>query len=270
MRVRCDRCGNKALIAASQCPHCSHLLDLRDGFGELLPMEHCTTCDTYYPARQGACRWCGTKPESFRLGPYAWKSAAVVACIGLGWGAWSASRGSNDGKVADLATKQGSTSTLTTVVDSGVAARRRAQFTIDTSSAADSLSVATIDSTPTVLVDTVSVQSRPEATPAPVPVPGPAVVESAPPPVRRARSAAARTGRGPLSSRVTVFRPARASSWVRATARNWVIVRATASPRSRIIASIGPDTRVQLGESRGEWVRIRMKGINGWVERSRF
>jgi SH3-like domain-containing protein len=57
---------------------------------------------------------------------------------------------------------------------------------------------------------------------------------------------------------------------MRATARNWVTVRAAASRSSRVIASIGPDTRVQLGEARGEWMRIRMKGINGWVERSRF
>jgi SH3-like domain-containing protein len=57
---------------------------------------------------------------------------------------------------------------------------------------------------------------------------------------------------------------------MRATVRNWVIVRAAASRSSRVVASIGPDTRVQLGEARGDWMRIRMKGITGWVERSRF
>jgi len=31
--VRCDACGAKAMTAAAKCPKCSHLLDLRDGFG---------------------------------------------------------------------------------------------------------------------------------------------------------------------------------------------------------------------------------------------
>jgi SH3-like domain-containing protein len=43
-------------------------------------------------------------------------------------------------------------------------------------------------------------------------------------------------------------------------------VRADASRGSRIIASIGPDSRVQLGESRGGWRRIKARGIAGWVE----
>jgi len=40
-----------------------------------------------------------------------------------------------------------------------------------------------------------------------------------------------------------------------------VIVRADPNRRSRIIASIGPNTRVQLGESRGEWRRVKAKGL---------
>ncbi len=263
MRVRCDRCGNKALIAASQCPHCGHLLDIRDGSGQLVPMVHCQTCDTHYPASQGSCRWCGTKPESFRIAPYAWKGAGVLACIGLGWGAWAASRGTNGSDLAESTAKE---STLTTVVDSGIAARRRVQVAV-ADAALDSLlaAVATIDSAPTAESgDTVGVQPPPEAISAPTPAP--AAIDSAPPPVPRAPRLAARV---PSSSKVTIIRPSsRAARW--ATARNWVMVRASASPRSRVIASIGPDTRVQLGEARGDWVRIRMKGLNGWVERSRF
>jgi SH3-like domain-containing protein len=36
------------------------------------------------------------------------------------------------------------------------------------------------------------------------------------------------------------------------------------------VAVIGPDTRVQIGESREGWVRVRATGISGWVERRQF
>jgi len=52
--------------------------------------------------------------------------------------------------------------------------------------------------------------------------------------------------------------------------RGWVRVRAAASQSSRTVALIGPDTRVQLGESRAGWIRVRATGISGWAERSRF
>jgi uncharacterized protein YgiM (DUF1202 family) len=59
--------------------------------------------------------------------------------------------------------------------------------------------------------------------------------------------------------------------WVRSHARHWVVVRAGPSRDSRIVASIGPNSRVELGESRGSWRRIRTKGLTGWVEpRSSF
>jgi len=58
--------------------------------------------------------------------------------------------------------------------------------------------------------------------------------------------------------------------WVNSIVRSWVVVRAEASSGGRIIASVGPHTRVQLGESRGGWRRIRAKGLAGWVEHERF
>ena len=272
MRVRCDRCGNKALIAASQCPHCGHLFGIRDGFGELLPMEHCTTCDTHYPARDGACRWCGTKPEVFRIAPYAWKGAGVLACIGLGWGAWAASRGTNETAIAESVNES-----LTTVVDSGIAARRRARVVAVADTALDSLlaAVATIDSSPPADSATDSVSTQPSLgaqqlastvpeSVAAAPVPAPVAIDST---IHRTPTVAARVRSTP---KVTTVRPSRTARWMRATVRNWVIVRAAASQSARVVASIGPDTRVQLGEARGDWMRIRMKGITGWVERSRF
>ena len=250
--VRCDQCGMRAMLAASQCPHCSHLFELRDGFGEFLPLAHCTSCDSYYPLRQGSCRWCGTKPEGFRIAPYAWKGVGVLACVGLGWGAWLANRTSNDGAVVVSLPVEKPTVTLTTQVDSGVdfVAPILGEFSDTLSAYAPTTAVAT-DS---AFVDSTSVGQAP----------APYAVDTVPtrvPPAATVRPAAATK---------PAARPARSVRWVRATARRWVTVRASATNKSRIVASIGPDTRVQLGESRGDWRRIRTKGISGWVEGSRF
>jgi SH3-like domain-containing protein len=45
-----------------------------------------------------------------------------------------------------------------------------------------------------------------------------------------------------------------------------VIIRRDASKNSKIVASIGPNSRVELGESRGTWRRLKTKGVTGWVE----
>jgi SH3-like domain-containing protein len=56
------------------------------------------------------------------------------------------------------------------------------------------------------------------------------------------------------------------SRWVRSVSRDWVVIRRNASKSSKIVASIGPNSRVELGESRGNWRRLRAKGVDGWVE----
>src|SRR5688572_13245277 len=86
--IRCDVCGTKALMAASTCPKCSHPLAVRDGFGDLLPLAHCPTCDSDYPLSAGVCKWCGTPPEKTPLGPYVWKGIGVAAFLSLGIGAF--------------------------------------------------------------------------------------------------------------------------------------------------------------------------------------
>ena len=86
--VRCKACGTKALMAASQCPKCGELFEVRDGFGELLPLAYCSTCESYYPESLGACRWCGTKPDRAPIAPHVWKGVGVAACVvllGVGW-----------------------------------------------------------------------------------------------------------------------------------------------------------------------------------------
>jgi SH3-like domain-containing protein len=44
------------------------------------------------------------------------------------------------------------------------------------------------------------------------------------------------------------------------------VIRAGPSKQARLVASIGPNSRVQLGESSGTWRRIRARGVSGWVE----
>ncbi len=275
--VRCDQCGSRAMLAASQCPHCSHLFELRDASGGFLPLAHCATCDSYYPLRQGECRWCGTKPEGFRIAPYAWRGVGVLAGVGLGLSAWLANRSSSDDVVSPVSAPKTSVS-LTTKVDSGSAFVPPVLADIPDTAGLD------VPSLPTSAVasDTMYLETvTPDAPP-----PAPLGVESEPgepppslgrvpgraSPLDRVRVSASATAgaRTVLVSKPSVVRPGSNARWVRATARRWVTVRAAATPNSRIVASIGPDTHVQLGEARGDWRRIRTKGISGWVMGSRF
>ena len=86
--VRCDACGAKAMIAAAQCPKCGHLFELRDGFGALLPLAYCSSCESYYPASLGECKWCGTKPERAPIAPQIWRGVGAVALAVLVAMAW--------------------------------------------------------------------------------------------------------------------------------------------------------------------------------------
>src|SRR5215831_3126546 len=85
--VRCDACGAKAMTAAAKCPKCSHLLDLRDGFGELLPLAYCSSCDSYYPEQLGECKWCHTKPDRPPIDARIWRGigAGLAAVLGGVW-----------------------------------------------------------------------------------------------------------------------------------------------------------------------------------------
>jgi hypothetical protein len=248
----------KAMLAASQCPHCGHLFELRDGFGAMLPLAHCADCDSYYPARQGSCRWCGTAPEGFRLAPYALKGVGVLAFAGLVSAAWFANRGDDEAAPAELVSvpKETSTAVLTTRVDSGVDFQAPVLAGIE-----DTASDFTATPMP------VSVETGSSSTdPAGMPFQGPGTDAVEP---NLLGSSDIVAPRAPAPKK-TAVRPARSARWIRATARRWVTVRASPTQKSRILASVGPDTRVQLGETRGDWRRIRMKGISGWVERAKF
>lgn len=287
--VRCDACGRKALVAASQCPHCGHLFELRDSFGELLPMAHCPTCDSDYPERLGECKWCGTKPEGVRIAPYAWKGAGVLVFVGLAWGAWLARRTTPSEHAVIVKPPSASTqvaqpeTTMAPLVASGLVDtavplsndRDSAGDVTSTGVAfdegrSDSLVSQPVLPPPATEVEPVDLPPRasrrerlPEPRREPVRVPEREVVRE---PVREPLREATRA---PVRSKATA--PARRKArWVAAVAHHWVVVRVAANNKARIVASIGPDTRVQLGEARGGWVRVRTRGLSGWVEGQHF
>jgi hypothetical protein len=321
--VRCDVCGTKALMAASQCPKCGHQFSVRDGFGDMLPLSHCSTCNSDYPASIGSCKWCGTTPQRAPVAPHIWKGVGIVAFVGMAWGAWMV----HDDKPTQAAATsqlQGLLKPDSSGLESDLA---RAAETLASDNTVDS--VASDTSTSVVLADTLaepmlagfvpssdsitSVQSagaiaEPEPAPAidttpVVPVAREAAREIAREPVRapvpgpvRAHAPARKSVRPPVAApasprattRGVVRPPAKAaprvavapkastrsrkaaSRWTSTVARSWVVVRADPNKKSRIIASIGPNTRVQLGEARGEWRRIKTKGLAGWVEHRLF
>lgn len=284
--VRCEACGLRALVAASTCPHCGHLFELRDSMGKLLPLAHCVTCDSFYPRARGECRWCGTKPEAFPVASYAWKGAGVLAFIGLAWGAWFAHRTTEDDALTSRTLASASVDSQLPI-DSGLPSGTVLEAdTLQTVAPADSGEILVsagvadtpIEQTPTEVAptDTAPVETVvPPARPAPIqpapiqprPIPAAAKVEADPPPVRAATKLAPRAARpSPKPSAPS----RRRSRWVVAVARSWVPVRVAADHKSRIVASVGPDTRVQLGEARGSWVRLRTRGLTGWVERRSF
>lgn len=261
--VRCEACGMKALVAASQCPHCGHLLELRDSFGELLPLTHCSTCSCDYPTRHGHCRWCGTTPHARRFeASTLWKGVGALALIGMAIGVW-ATRDTSPDLAGERPAPNDTASrarTFTPIApDTPVTIVNMPGDTPrDTSSVVASMPVAmestyVVPPAPEPVVAETSLPTGAAARNEPVPAPAPVVVT--PPPAR-----------------ATVRAPARASAvrWRSVVARNWVTVRAAPKHGSRLLGSLGPDTRIQLGESRGGWVRVRMRGLAGWVHASRL
>jgi len=253
--VRCDACGAKAMTAAAKCPKCSHLLDLRDGFGELLPLAYCSSCDSYYPEQLGECKWCHTKPERPPIGPKIWRGvgAGIAAVVGF---VWLIGNLSSDAKPRPKA--NASSVARNQNADTSADSVRQATPPVMVSSASEDSIVPTANVAP---VSTAA--SAPIVLPQATAPAGDSVVSA--PAAAASVAGAARTAKvsngavAPTARRVS-------SRWVRSVSRDWVIIRRDASKSSKIIASIGPNSRVELGESRGTWRRLRTKGVAGWVE----
>ncbi|HEY6828293.1 MAG TPA: SH3 domain-containing protein, partial [Gemmatimonadaceae bacterium] len=254
--VRCDACGAKAMTAAAKCPKCSHLLDLRDGFGELLPLAYCSSCDSYSPEQLGECKWCHTKPERPPIDARIWRGigAGLAAVVG---GVWLI------GNLTSSDTKRPRAKTTA----SSVGRKQTADSSADTTNAvAPTTVVGGVDSTPPSnsgarVAESPAAPSVPVNLPQAVPIAADPVNEPA---IVQPQMAIPRA----VQSNGNVARASHRapSHWVRSVSRDWVIIRRDASKSSKVVASIGPNSRVELGESRGTWRRLRTKGVAGWVE----
>jgi hypothetical protein len=60
--VRCDACGAKAILAASQCPRCTNPFWLRMHNGNIVPLSKCSDCNTWFEKSKGSCKWCVNAP----------------------------------------------------------------------------------------------------------------------------------------------------------------------------------------------------------------
>lgn len=246
--VRCDVCGTKALLAASQCPKCGHLFEVRDGFGDLVPLAHCQSCDSFYPVQVGECKWCGTIPEPVRKISFPalpWKHIGFGGLVAVAWVGWL------------VRAPHGTTAARSRAASHSAAGRSMVRDTTATpvtagDTAAPAITADTASPHDSVLIATAPEPVNAPAMPAPVAVPDhPVILEARP---RSAGTAVkARVARRP-------------TSWV---ARNWIVVRADARPGARIVASIGPESRLQLGEARGSWRHVRSRDIAGWADMSR-
>lgn len=272
LAVRCDACGMKALVAASQCPHCAHPLDIRDSFGEIVPLVHCPTCDASYRRSDGACRWCGTTPERANLRPFLWKGVGVVAFAGMAVGVWftrdvvepekrqvqlanvPAAAPSPNPDLPDDPPVQPTTS------QAPVAGSDQSVATDSALGPVASDSAVTRALAAAVVVETLYL-------PAPPPQPSEAGGSAGPESESSSSANSARSSVARTPSRPTPRRPTR---WTTAVVTSWAIVRAGPSRTSRLLGSIGPDSRVQIGEVRGDWRRVQMRGLAGWVENGRF
>jgi hypothetical protein len=248
------------MIAAAKCPSCGHLFELRDGFGELLPLSYCSSCASYYPESAGSCRWCGTQPQRPPIDAKIWRGVGIGAAAIIG-GVWliqnAASKSAPPPRPKTAAAEVKAKAPPTTPLDTDIAMARAVAEAND--------SISSRGTTDTLAPAISPASSAPTAAPKTETEPPVDPIVSTRPLMKPANTVASVTTKAATASKRVKAR------WVRSVSRHWVIVRSGASKQSRIVASIGPNSRVELGESRGDWRRIRAKGINGWVEpRSSF
>jgi hypothetical protein len=252
-----------------------------------MPLAYCSSCDSYYPESYGECRWCGTKPEPPPMGPRIWRGVSAGAFVAMLAAAFVLRNTDREASppvvvkaIADSAAGQVSIDTVppakpVTAIDSGAS---QLSLALADSGLRDSTSTPAVDRDSASVVST---GSLPPIELAKVPTPGtggPAASASGPGPgpMEPAETMAPKATTVPTlaakpaakpTTRPTASTPSRRPArWVRSVSRDWVVVRRGASKTSGIVASIGPNSRVELGESRGSWRRIRAKGLTGWVQ----
>jgi hypothetical protein len=230
--VRCDACGAKALLAASQCPKCADPLYVRNDRGDDVRLARCRSCHTYYPASREGCRWC---PVVKRAKVPRWipKVAAAVLAIAVGWGGWQILPASSPPKATpDVMTLQPPTVT------------RLASVAVLPSPATHSTQRAKV--LPAITTGT-PVREATKAAPT---------------------AAATSVTRDQTST--TADTSARAhttgsTELVSAKATTWVNVRAEANGKSAIVGIVLPDSIVELSETRRSWRRVSTRSFTGWA-----
>jgi hypothetical protein len=210
------------------------LFDLRDGFGELFPLALCPTCDTYFPEHLGTCKWCGSAPAPKPIDPRIWKGIGIGACVVLVGVAWM---------LHDTPPRHSGT------------ARQVAEPKVEMSVVPPDTAVVIAQAESTVTRQQMSVAGGIGRDTIAAPLPTPTVAPTVTPP------AAAAPAPPP-----TAAKPNTSARWESSIAKGWAVIRAGPSRDSRLVASIGPNSRVQLGETRGDWRRIRARGLTGWVQ----
>lgn len=267
--TRCDACGAKALMAASQCPKCSHWLGLRNDKGESVPLARCKSCQCYYPRRQDGCKWCGTPQPTSRPSSIVWGAVGVVMIAGAAWGAVRVL-----GDADAVAPPR-----MTTVAKSPAQPATPAPVP-----PSPSVSLAASPSVPPAASPSVS-PAAPPVTPATAPVQS-ALVKAAPPPDTRTMPAPRRESPSAMPRSATVANVAEPKPTLpdannpadtvrpmpggEGTARTWVNVRAATGRAAEVLGVITPDTRVRFGQARGAWIQVRTAALSGWADRRLF
>ncbi len=279
--VRCEACGAKAIVAASQCPTCGHHLEIRSTFGDLLPLARCKSCGAHYPRQTGACRWCGPPEPKRRITPAVWGVGAALLVASVSFGAWQLYRAGGGRSAERAGVERNTADPAKTVADltpqkapAPAPPAARDDELVKTAEAATNASpMASSDTSHRTAPVTLALAGADTAPPSERNA-RPSGVASAPdsvltPAPRQAPVAPPRVDERPV--RETLVSEAVSSGetaeWIDASAITWVNVRADPARESDIVGVISPDTRVKLGELRAGWYRVRAKGISGWVGR---
>lgn len=229
--VRCDACGAKALLAASQCPKCAEPLYVRNDRGDDVRLARCRSCHTYYPASREGCRWCPAVKRA-RVPRWIPKVAAAVLAMAAGWVGW---------QFLPVSSLRKPTPVVMTLQPPAVT--RLASVAVFPSPATHSTQRANV-----LPVINSGTRARGATRDAPT-----AAATS----VTREQTSTADAPK--------LVPTAVSTELVSAKATTWVNVRAEATSKSAIVGIVLPDSIVELSESRRSWRRVSTRSFTGWA-----
>lgn len=260
--ARCDACGSKAMLAASQCPRCAQPLYLRNDRGDNVPLTRCRGCNTYYPQSRDSCRWCAADPPPARGPRLAATLGGIVVLAGAALGVArflpagslphqpDVTSPTGQYPASQMASREPDAARLSPVTAVPVAvmsatqplrsSRAAGTDPRDTSSRRTAMASRSTDSAGTQPQPS----NRAEGT-------------------EQSDTSSSRSG---LVSQATDTLPTgdgRGRLFARAT--TWVNVRAESNSESSVVGIIRPDSIVEVGELHRGWRRITTKSLSGWA-----